>query len=115
MRMWMVPVEQMCRKHLFGEHVETHMFVGTMNQYKSLKGYIANGLVETDNLQTRHDEIAAEIVRRGYSHNSPLVINKLVAATYEGQGTVDSEDSLNELARRCPDCADLQAKALTVA
>ena len=112
MRMWMVPVEQMCRKHLMGEHVETHMFVGTMNNYKSLKGYIDKGLVETDNLQTRHDELAKEIERRGYSHNSPLVINKLVAATYEGLGKVDVQNSLDELATRCPDCADLQTEAL---
>lgn len=115
MRMWMVPVEQMCRKHLFGEHVETHMFVGTMNNYKSLKGYIDRGLVETDKLQERHDALAKEIERRGYSHNSPLTINVLVAATYEGLGKVDIQNSLDELATRCPDCAELQAKALTLA
>ena len=112
MRMWMVPVEQMCRKHLMGEHVETHMFVGTMNQGKSLQGYIDNGLVEVDLLQSRHDTLASEIERRGYNHNSPLIINELVLATYEGLGTVDSDNSLNELARRCEDCAELQQKAL---
>ena len=28
MRMWNVDVTKMCNKHLLGEHVEMHMFVG---------------------------------------------------------------------------------------
>ena len=112
MRMWNVPVEQMCRKHLMGEHVETHMFVGTMNAAKSLKGYIDKGLIEVDLLESRHEELAKEIERRGYNHNSPLIISPLVLVQYEGLGKVDSQNSLDELARRCEECAELQAKAL---
>ena len=112
MRMWNVPVEQMCRKHLMGEHVETHMFVGTMNAGKSIQGYVANGLIEVDTLLDRHEQLAKEIERRGYNHSSPLFINALVMETYRGLGVVDSQNSLDELARRCGDCAELQMKAL---
>ncbi len=47
MRMWNVLPEYLCRKHLLGEHVEMHMFVGTIKRGVSLNGYIKNKLVET--------------------------------------------------------------------
>ena len=111
MRMWNVPVEQMCRKHLMGEHVETHMFVGTMNQGKSIQGYVDNGLIEVDTLEQRHEELAKEIERRGYNHSSPLIVDALILEAYRGLGVVDSQNSLDELARRCEECAELQNKA----
>lgn len=104
MRIWNVKPELMCRKHLFGEHVETHMFVGTMNRHKSLNGYIANGLIETDILLKRHDELAEEIVKRGYSHHSPIELSPEIQAEYAHLGSVDVANSLKELATRCKDC-----------
>ena len=38
MRMWMVPVQYMCRKHLLGEHVEHHMLVGSIHKGLSMRG-----------------------------------------------------------------------------
>ena len=38
MRMWMLPPECMCRKHLLGEHVELHMLLGSMRRGKSIEG-----------------------------------------------------------------------------
>ncbi|MFX0197682.1 MAG: hypothetical protein ACFFCW_16300 [Candidatus Hodarchaeota archaeon] len=32
-----------CRRHLFGEHAEIQMYIGTMNRGKSIKGYSENG------------------------------------------------------------------------
>lgn len=46
MRMWMIDPKKMCNKHLFGEHVELHMFVGIINKNKSLAGYLKNKLIE---------------------------------------------------------------------
>ena len=46
MRMWMIDPKMLCKKHLLGEHVELHMFVGTINKNKKLDGYKKNGLVE---------------------------------------------------------------------
>ena len=59
MRMWMIDPTMLCMKHLLGEHVELHMFVGTINKNKKLDGYRKNGLVEIHNIQSRHLEFKA--------------------------------------------------------
>ena len=100
MRMWMVDPATMCRQHLLGEHVETHMFAGTIRREISLDGYVRNNLVETASLAARHDALAAEMTRRGYRHNSPMHY-----ADDLGLGRIDRQASDRELRRRCPDCA----------
>lgn len=103
MRMWMVNPKKMCRKHLLGEHVETHMFVGTILAGKSLDGYVENKLVETHNIKKRHKKLAEEIKRRGYNHHS-----KLPKFSVKKIGKVDRKDNLKELAKRCKECRELQ-------
>lgn len=76
MRQWMVDPKKMCRKHLLGEHVEHHMFIGTLMKKINIKGYIENDLLEPLSLQQRHDQIVEEMLSRGYKHNSPLNFNK---------------------------------------
>jgi len=73
MRMWMVNPKIMCRQHLLGEHVEIHMFVGTLSRGKSVKGYLEKGLLEVHNLYWRHEELVEEMKRRGTVH--PWTIN----------------------------------------
>lgn len=99
MRMWMVPPELLCRKHLMGEHVETHMFVGTLKAGKSIGGYLKKGLVEPQHLKARHDALAAEMTRRGYNHQSPIDNVHSVEV-----GEVDVAESLRDLSERCPEC-----------
>ena len=101
MRMWCVDVTKMCRKHLLGEHVECHMFVGTINKGISIQGYLDDGLVEVDLLWARHDELAKEIERRGYNHKSPLPEYKWGGGD---NGCVDVSANEVELRRRCKDC-----------
>ena len=101
MRMWNVNPVLLCRKHLLGEHVETHMFLGTLREGKKLDGYISKGLVEVHNIIKRHDELAAEMQRRGYNHNSPTQECELWEC-----GCVNSEQNIVELHRRCPDCRE---------
>lgn len=81
MRMWMVNPEMLCRKHLLGEHLECHMFVGTILAGKSLKGYVDNGLVEVDSLVQRHNDLAVEMSKRGTNisqHSKNLILLLLV-------------------------------------
>jgi len=100
MRMWNVPVELLCRKHLLGEHLEMHMFIGSIKKGTSLKGYIDNGLVELRNISSRHDELSTEMIRRGYNHKSPIeVLDGL-----EDCGSVDVDKNLEELKGRCIEC-----------
>jgi len=99
MRLWMVPPSKMCRKHLLGEHVECHMFVGCILKKKSLSGYISGGLVEIHNIGKRHDLLARELIRRGYRHKTPL---KRFVSWKEGR--INRKEARAALARRCSDC-----------
>ncbi len=100
MRMWNVRPELMCRKHLLGEHVEMHMFLGTLSKGKGVEGYVRTGLVEVHNIKARHDELAQEMVRRNYRHNSPMSCSPLLVR----RGFVDIEKSYKELQSRCKEC-----------
>ena len=102
MRLWMVDPSLMCRKHLLGEHVECHMFVGTLLKDISVNGYLSKGLLEVHNLRSRHEEISREMTKRGYSHKSELP--EFVSREC---GSIDRAANLLELARRCPLCRDL--------
>ena len=104
MRMWLVDPKKMCRKHLLGEHVELHMLVSSIKRGISLQGFVDNKLIDTTKIQARHEELAEEITRRGYSHKSPLQYEDKIRV---GVGIVDPAVSMKELHRRCPDCKNI--------
>lgn len=108
MRMWMVPPRKMCRKHLLGEHVEIHMAVATLRLGRSVDGFLKKGLLELGSLRRRHDELVAEMLRRGYRHASPLG-----AVPRRTAGKVDPKANARELARRCAHCRRLAAQKLS--
>lgn len=115
MRMWMVDPRGMCRKHLLGEHVETHMLLGSMNKGISMDGYVRNNLAEPAKLAARHDALATEMKRRGYRHQSPLSHQDAAEVLeYYSEGVqrakVHRAASLAELVRRCPECAKVLNK-----
>lgn len=97
----MVNPRIMCRQHLLGEHVETHMFIGTINRGKSVKGYLEKGFLEIHNLYNRHEELVKEMKRRNFNHYSKIDEKwKFVKRV----GIIDKEKNLNELIYRCPKC-----------
>ena len=101
MRMWMVDPRVMCRQHLLGEHAEIHMFIGTINRKKSVKGYLEKGLLEIHNLYNRHEELVKEMKRRGYNHHSEVDEKwKFV----EKVGTINRDMNVDELFNRCSKC-----------
>jgi len=103
--MWMVDPKIMCRQHLLGEHVEHHMFMGTIKKKKNLQGYVDNNLFEYLSLVNRHKELVFEMLNRGFKHNSELIV-------YDGSylnnkiwnSKVDRIKSLKELLDRCSEC-----------
>lgn len=104
--MWKVNPKKMCRQHLLGEHVEMHMFAGSIMKGLSLGGYVKTGLVEVKSIQKRHDDLAKEMTRRGFVHKSPLP--KGFLKKYKGpNGDVCSKKNLIELKRRCEECRKL--------
>jgi len=99
MRQWLVNPEFLCRQHLLGEHQECHTFMGCIKKGTSLKGYIKNGLVEVHNIKSRHDELAMEMIKRGYNHKSPLE-----EFNFQNAGYVNREQNIEELKNRCLKC-----------
>jgi Pyrimidine dimer DNA glycosylase len=100
MRMWNVDVTKMCDQHLTGEHVELHMFVGSIRKGKNIAGFIRNGMVEVHNIRKRHNEIAKEMESRGMNHKSPLPLFRIYKA-----GHIDIEANEQVLADRCSKCS----------
>lgn len=107
MRMWMVDPKIMCRKHLLGEHVETHMFYGSVEKGKKIDGFLKNNLFEPLSLYYRHKQLEEEMIRRGYNHQSPMedcapCFDNL---NLEQQYTIiDHNKALRDLLDRCPEC-----------
>lgn len=115
MRMWMLPPKGMCRKHLLGEHVELHMLLGSMRRGKSIEGFLSGGLVDPQLVFARHEELVAEMARRGFKHTSPIEASECasLAARYPGSTSINIAANAAELQRRCPDCAHLMQASIT--
>lgn len=110
MRMWMTDPAKMCRQHLLGEHVELHMFVGAMDKGTSMRGYADRGMIEMESIYQRHEDLVAEMERRGYKHDSPMdqqEIEDLIRWNPYRWAAVNQMAARAELCRRCPACASL--------
>jgi hypothetical protein len=108
MRMWLCDPKIMCQKHLCGEHLETHMFLGSLKKRKKIDGYIKNNLFEPRSLYQRHKDLADEMIKRGYNHKTDIreeecgcVLDLPVEKQY---WEIDKEKSLKDLLKRCPEC-----------
>ena len=99
----MVDPRKMCRQHLLGEHVECHMFTGVIQRGKNIQGYIIKGLVEVHNIKKRHDELAWEMLKRGYKHSSPIS-----SVSHIISGKIDPELNAIQLNERCKECRKLR-------
>lgn len=102
----------MCRKHLLGEHVEMHMFVGVLNRGTSVDGYMLDGLLDLGKLHARHDIVVAEMLARGMNHNSPLGYFKESLALLSPNPHMNDHSAMMELVRRCVGCRRLHEAAL---
>lgn len=109
MRMWMLPPEKMCRKHLLGEHVEIHMLVGSIIKGRKLTKFLSYGLIEPTSIYKRHEEIKNEMIKRGYKHTSEL--KKYDFSKYNeneikliSETKVDINKSILDITERCSEC-----------
>lgn len=110
MRQWLVNPKYMCTKHLLGEHVEHHMFVGIINKHFSIKGFINNNLLEPKLLEERHAEIVEEMIARGMHHKSelPKIDWEYLKNTGYLNHKLDKVAAEKELFRRCEKCRNLK-------
>jgi hypothetical protein len=104
--MWMVDPKLMCHQHLLGEHVELHMLTAWIVSGKKVDGWALNNCLEPKAIGARHRQLAAEMMKRGYQHLSPLR-QPVVAAHQYPHVRVDNAAALAELQRRCKACCNL--------
>lgn len=110
MRMWNIEPKYLCDKHLLGEHVEMHMFIGTLRKNKSTIGYINNKLVDLPSIITRHDELAQEMYNRGMKHQSPMtdedsrILKDYIRRNTYTLYSVDVKANIIDLSNRCEKC-----------
>ena len=103
----MVNPAVLCKKHLLGEHVECHMLVGHLKRKRQITNYIKLNLLQPNNLRERHDQLALEMENRKMMHRSPLPKYDLSYLPEKQRiYTVNAEQSLIELSRRCLECKD---------
>ena len=107
MRMWMVQPELLCNKHLLGEHGELHKFLPSFHKKYSVTNRVSPVVqIELSSYQSRHDELAGEMLSRGMNHQSPLPelpdFSYLPNADYNAK--VDINKSIEDLQIRCEDC-----------
>ena len=74
-RIWCVPVQELNRQHLLGEHAELHCIVGALQgKYQAYQNNPETLRFKDriEELYFRHEQQVQEIIKRGYKHNSPL-------------------------------------------
>ena len=108
MRMWLCDPKILCQKHLCGEHLEMHMFLGSLKGGKKIDGFIRNNLFEPRSLFQRHEDLKDEMSRRGYNHKSPMQETDCMCVlnlpTEKQYWQVDRVKALRDLITRCPEC-----------
>lgn len=95
---------------MLGEHVELHMFIGSMQKGVSMDGYVDNNLLEARSIRVRHAELVEEMEARGYKHKSTLFDSnswKGQLSTRVFHHRIDRDAARTELHRRCPECLTL--------
>ncbi len=107
MRQWMVDVRGMCRKHLIGEYRECFTIAGALRAKKQVNGFVRNNCLELLSLQSRFDELKAEMLRRGYKPVKKFEMPDLSYLKIKIiEAKVDRIASLKDLLDRCPECAE---------
>jgi hypothetical protein len=104
MRIWDVDPALLCRSHLLGEHRELHGLWNILvhdkrgySQHPETKRWVG----KQSALFRRHEQLVAEMLKRGYTHASPLD-----AALANGSATqdvfIDPPDRQLEILRAKP-------------
>lgn len=102
----MIDPKLLCRKHLLGEHGEIHK-----HRHNFVKKHrITNRIfpivqIEPFSMEKRHDDLAIEMVNRGYNHQSPFSQPDIsYLPDQEKNVRVDISNSIMDLKKRCPEC-----------
>jgi len=102
----MIDPKLLCRKHLLGEHGEIHKHRHNfVKQHKIDRRISPVVQIEPKSMESRHDELADEMVRRGFNHQSPYEQPDIsYLPEYQRFAEVDLDISIDDLISRCPEC-----------
>lgn len=110
MRIWKIPLQYMCIRHINGQHNEIHKHLPSLYQGVKIDGrFNPIAQIELWSLQQVHDEVARYLP----NHNSPIETDdywlfKLYPQYYYKR--VDLEYNIKDLADRCKKCKELLKK-----
>ena len=104
--MWGIDPSLLCKQHLLGEHGEIHKHrPNFVKKHKITKRISPIVQIEPENMQKRHDELALEMLKRGYNHNSPYEQPDIsYLKSEERYAKIDKNISINNLINRCSEC-----------
>jgi hypothetical protein len=104
----MVDPRILCQKHLCGEHVEMHMFLGSLKKGKKIDGFLKNNCFQPRSLFQRHEDLKLEMINRGYNHQSDICEQEcecvLDLPDEKQYWEIDKKAALKDLLDRCPEC-----------
>jgi hypothetical protein len=101
-RIWSLPVQELDRQHLLGEHAELHCIVGALlGKYKAYRNHPETLRFESriEQLYFRHNQQAVELLKRGYRHASPLPSSNEPYMYTEAEYCQDHQELLTKQAR----------------
>lgn len=104
----MISPKLLCKKHLLGEHGELHKHHHNFVKHHKIDGRLSPiVLIEPGSMKTRHDQLADEMLLRGYNHQSPYELPDLsYLSSIQINAKVDIEYNLLDLSNRCPQCKE---------
>ena len=100
MRIWDIPVQQLCNKHLIAQHFEIHCIYSILTEGK--RGFynhpeVKRWLKHLGALILVHDRTVIEMIQRGFNHYTPL--SKYTAYNYDYPKLWQSVELQKELLR----------------
>lgn len=102
-RIWSVPIQELNRQHLLGEHAELHIIYSVLVNHK--KGYSRHPETlrfqsRVNELRFRHSQQVAEMQKRGYKHNSPITGETQTYSYTTSQYILDHADLIQRQAKQ---------------
>jgi len=94
-----------CKDHLLGEHFELHK-----HRHNFIKKHSMNGRlhpmpqIEPSSMESRHNELVEEMLRRGYNHNSPYEQPDISYLGDDANIKIDKKVALSLLINKCDKC-----------
>jgi hypothetical protein len=108
MRMWLINPKLLCDKHLLGEHGELHKHRHNFVKKHNMDTRIIRGQIQVNDMKIRHDELAQEMLSRGFKHQSPYEMPDISYIPEELiNRKVDIEKNIEDLKSRCEKCRDI--------